>query len=57
MKKEKICNYEDRQLAKLSKFQLPNHYKKVGAGLIVFLLVAAIAFMFTDSEPIWIMNY
>jgi len=54
MKKEKICNYENQQLAKLSKFQLPNHYKKAGVGLIVFLILMAIAFMFTDSEPSWI---
>lgn len=54
MKKEKICNYEDRQLAKLSKFQLPNHYKKVGVALAIVLLIVAIAFKFINDEPLWI---
>ena len=52
--KNKVCNYEDRQLAKLSKFQLPNHYIKVGVSLVVFLLLVAIVTMFTDNEPAWI---
>jgi hypothetical protein len=57
MNTQKIMDCEDRQLAKLSKFQLPNHYKKVGVGLIVFLILTTIAFMFTDNEPIWISEF
>jgi len=57
MNTKKIMDCEDRQLAKLSKFQLPNHYKKIGVGLIVFLILTTIAFMFTDNEPIWISEF
>jgi len=51
--KNKVCNYEERQLEKLRKFQLPNQYKKIGIFFTLLLILVAVLFKFIDGELIW----